>query len=68
MREIADIKDCIKSAMARKDYSAFGYNCNTWVKETLEECGLICARDMSHATFAKSGPYGIPWEPPGRIE
>lgn len=39
---VEDIKDCIKRSPARRDYSAFAYNCNDWAGGTQDACGLYC--------------------------
>lgn len=36
-------KDCILNSKAASDYSALGYNCNSWTKQAAEGCGLTCS-------------------------
>ena len=39
----ADILDCIRNAPARRDYTTITYNCQHWVEETYNQCGLNCS-------------------------
>ncbi len=34
--------DCVRNARVRKDYSPYGYNCNSWTLETAINCGMAC--------------------------
>jgi len=57
---VEELKDCIKNAALREDYNAFTYNCNDWVKQAQEECGLSCPRYNPFSPHDNEGPFVIP--------
>lgn len=42
----AEIVDCIKNTLTRKDYGGVTYNCYDWVRDATKACGLDCSPAM----------------------